>query len=164
MQSEKGHKLLPELLHTTFMVSNTLIYIVLRPVLRLLTGACNLDREATSLTIREPIYVLQQAWFRHRQCSIKADPICKGLRLCVLPYMSSTRLLAYLAPCSFAQCFVMLESDAGVLQCHTRRSCRSTHAMRCSSCTATCAPTRRATATGSCCMHAACGPTRSPAG
>ena len=58
MQSEKGHKLLPELLHTTFMVSNTLIYIVLRPVLRFLTGACNAGREAASLTLREPVCVL----------------------------------------------------------------------------------------------------------
>ena len=49
MQSEKGHKLLPELLHTTFMVSNTLIYIVLRPVLRFLTGMCDTCREAASL-------------------------------------------------------------------------------------------------------------------
>ena len=61
MQSEKGHKLLPELLHTTFMVSNTLIYIVLRPVLRFLTGACNMDLEAASLTISEPICVLHIA-------------------------------------------------------------------------------------------------------
>lgn len=57
MQSEKGHKLLPELLHTTFIVSNTLIYIVLRPVLRFLTGACSVDHGAASLTTREPICV-----------------------------------------------------------------------------------------------------------
>jgi hypothetical protein len=39
MTADTGTKLLPELLHSTFMVSNTLIYIVLRPMLRFLTGA-----------------------------------------------------------------------------------------------------------------------------
>jgi len=38
MTADTGTKLLPDLLHSTFMVSNTLIYIVLRPMLRFLTG------------------------------------------------------------------------------------------------------------------------------
>ena len=51
MTGEKGHKLLPEILHTTFLVSNTLIYIVIRPVLRFLTGACTCAFRAMSLLL-----------------------------------------------------------------------------------------------------------------